>query len=99
MFGTILKMLGAAFDSPVSESEYHDLVRCIREYGVARAPRAVEQAFLVAKGWPATFDVCEHVEGVPFGFVFDNMGNAGVRAAIAEWDRMQAMRGMVCPQS
>ena len=90
MFPTILDMLGAAFDSPVSETDYLGLVRCIREYENARDPRSVEQDLLVARGWPITYDVCEHLDGVRFALVFNSMGNARVRAAIAEWKRMRA---------
>lgn len=87
MFGTILDMLSAAFDSPVSETDYHDLVRCIREYGASKARRSVEQEMLAARGWPASYDVCEQSERVRFALEFGGVGNARLQAAIAEWDR------------
>ena len=88
MFCILLDMLGAAFNSPVSEKNYHDVVRCIREYSSSRESRSVEQELQVAKGWPASYDVCEHSEGVRFGMVFGPSDNAVVQAAINQWDCM-----------
>ena len=90
MFLIIIDMLEAAFNSPVSERDYHDIVRCIREYGGSRDDHTNERAVLTAKGWPESYDVCEQVEAIRYAMVFGTVDNARVQAAVAEWDR--------CPQ-
>jgi hypothetical protein len=86
MFCILLDLLDAAFNSPISEKDYHDVVRCIREYSSSRDSRSVEQELQVARGWPASYDACEHAERVRFAFVFGPSDNVVVRAAINKWD-------------
>ena len=82
-------MLHAAFASPVSENDYHDIVRCIRIYEASSEDRSIEPSVLAEKGWPPSYDVCAVAERLRFAFVFQPLDNPAVQALVARFDRCQ----------
>ena len=71
-------MLKIAFKNPVSESNYHDIVQCLREYDKMRDPVETEKHQLRLHGWPETYHPCDHMDNVRWGFVFVDVSNKDI---------------------
>ena len=70
MFSLILDILIEAFNSPVSEYDYHQIVTLLREYNTQRWPADLEQSELAARGFPIVYHPCDHMEQLRFAFSF-----------------------------
>ena len=83
----IVDLLQAAFASPVTESEYHLTVNCLRQYALDRDSRDTERNVVTSRGWPPEYDPCEHMERIRFAMSFGSTSNVGVMSAVNAWNR------------
>ena len=84
-FGILLDMLRAAFESPVSQANYHDIVSCMRHYKEHREAREAEQRALAEHGWPVDYDPLYHMENIRFAMAFVRDDHDGVSNAVREY--------------
>ena len=85
MFQLILDMLEVAFNYPISERDYHDIVYCIGEYAKTRDDLSVEQDLLHARGWPKSYDICRVCERIRFAICFNREDNVQIRNLVTEF--------------
>lgn len=87
----LVAALHAAFAGEVSELDYHNLVRCMREYKSGMSPEGSDRVKLgeaevrciTAVGWPATYNPFDHMERIRFCLAFGN-SNARVRELLGK---------------
>ncbi len=87
MFRIILDMLEVAFNFPISERDYHDIIYCIGEYAKARTNEniSIEHELLREKGWPISYDICKVCERIRFAIVFHREDNNEIRNYLREF--------------
>jgi hypothetical protein len=83
----LLDVIEFASMNPVSESEYHAVVQCIRDVdatreGAGERLSGAEEAVLLARGWGEYNPFVRPVERIRFGMVFCETGNPEVVASI-----------------
>jgi hypothetical protein len=93
-FGVIIDILEIAFSNPVSESDYHNIVRCLREYDRLRDPEETERYQLRIRGWPEDYHPCEHMENVRWGFAFVDVSNQDVTSLLTQWFCFNSPEGL-----
>ena len=69
-FSLLLEMLDCAFDTGMTEENYHDLVECLKMYNINRDSRTIETHELQQKKWPLDYHPCDHMENIRWGAVF-----------------------------
>ena len=82
-FSIILDILQEAFNSLVSERDYHMIVACLREYSASEHNADIEKSELARRGWPLDYHPCEHMERLRFAFVFGGEDNPRIQHALA----------------
>ena len=85
MFQLILNMLEVAFNSSISERDYHDIVYCIGQYAKTREDLSVEQDLLQARGWPKSYDIYQVCERIRFAICFNREDNVRIRNHVSEF--------------
>ena len=84
-FQLILNMLEVAFNYPISERDYHDIVYCIGQYAKTREESSIEQDLLKARGWPTSYDICQVCERIRFAICFNREDNVQIRNLVTEF--------------
>ena len=69
-FGLLLEILTEAFQAPVSEEDYYNIIAALRAYDTQRCTQKEEQTELKARGWPLTYHPCDNMERLRYAFVF-----------------------------
>ena len=90
-FADLLVILKFFFENGVSEPQYHAIVGLIREYEKCRDSRTIEEASLVAVGWPTSYDPCEYKERMRVAFHFVRDGSETLDVLLSEWKHMTAL--------
>ena len=85
MFQLILDMLEVAFNHPISERDYHDIVYCIGQYAKTREDSSIEQDLLKARGWPTSYNICDVCDRIRFAILFNREDNVQIRNYVAEF--------------
>lgn len=84
---SLVAALNAAFTEEVSELDYHNLVRCMREYRAGMQGRChlseTEVKSITAVGWPETYNPFDHMERIRFCLVFGRE-NAQIRQLLGK---------------
>jgi len=92
-FTALLDVIEAASKDPVSESDYHQVVQCIRDVDAMREGGEVlsdaEQSILLARGWGKYNPFVRPLERIRFGMVFCSTDNPQVALMI---HRLRQMR-------
>ena len=86
-FTLLLSLLEHVFRSGtvVSEDNYHDVVRCMRDYEEkGRAAASDEREMMNTLGWPEQYHPCDHMENIRFCLVFGSE-NLIVSRCVAEY--------------
>jgi hypothetical protein len=81
-FGILLDILKEAFQSPISERDYHMIVELLRNYNNSRIHKESELNELQSRGWPLNYDPCEHMERIRFAMVFGEKDNDVVQTLL-----------------
>jgi len=63
-------MLDCAFNDGMTEHNYHNVVKCLKNYVKNPDPRTIEVYALHQKNWPLTYHPCDHMENIRWGTFF-----------------------------
>jgi hypothetical protein len=75
-FSQLLRILDCAFTTGMSEQNYHDIVRCLRDYRDKPDPPNIERYELQQLGWPVDYHPCDHMENIRWGTVLLGEGQS-----------------------
>jgi hypothetical protein len=81
----VIALLCVALLTPVSEMDYHNLVKILRHYDNHRQSPQDEQEVLTRVGWPHTYHPCDHMENIRFVLVFTREGYPAVATLCQEY--------------
>ena len=100
-FNALLDMIEIAVTEPVSESDYHNVVKCIRDYddmrGNSEMLSAAEDIALCSRGWEKYNPFLKPIERIRFGMVFSATNNPRVAESIeANWGQKPPHCGGSC---
>lgn len=85
-FAALVLMLDTMFsEQVVSEAQYHEVVRCMRDYDAARQSPEVERAVLAEAGWPSTYHPCDHMERIRFFVILGGESNETLQHLLDAW--------------
>ena len=74
-FSLLIDMLTEAFTTPISEMDYHSIVKCLRHYDTNRESQETECKVLRENRWPVTYHPCDHMENIRFGMCMGAVRN------------------------
>lgn len=77
-FGIILDVLIEAFKNSVSEQDYCNIVKILREYTNSRENLEIEQDELKNRGYPLDYHPCDHMERIRFAMTFGKYNNTRI---------------------
>lgn len=86
VFTALLDVIQVASKEPVSEADYHNVVKCMREFDMMREGgeilSGVEESMLLARGWGRYNPFVRPLERIRFGMAFCGIDNPRVADSI-----------------
>eukprot|EP00873_Tetraselmis_striata_P027097 jgi/Tetstr1/447361/TSEL_034798.t1 len=89
-YGLILDALILCFSgiNAIGEGNYHDIVRCMREYATDRDPRDQEVTELRRVDFPENYDPLQHMQNIRWGCCFGGPDREDINWIVGEFDRI-----------